>query len=200
MRRALTAFLLLCMASAACAEDLLAGIQKQLTDAPVVRGEFSQTRELVGVKRPLKADGRFVVDKSRGVVWKTEKPFRNSLRVNRQEIVQKDGNQVLMRMTADKEPAVRTIGSVLFSLFSGDLVALARHFVYTGKQSGRLWTLDLTPKDAALGKVIRNLQLEGSTTVEHIVLTAGSGDISRIAFRNVTTANNLAGNEVADFE
>lgn len=160
----------------------------------------SQVRELVGVKRQLKADGRFIVDKARGVIWKTEKPFQNSLRVSRTEIVQKDGNQVLMRMSADKEPAVKTIGSVLFSLSSGDLSTLARYFSYTGSHTGKTWQVALVPKDTAFGKIVRGLQLEGGATVEQIVLTAGSGDVTRIVFRHVTTTEKLLSNEVAEFE
>ncbi len=204
MRRSLIILSLLLASVSVHADELTNSIQKQLSNAPILRGEFIQTRELTGLKRPLKSNGRMLVDKSRGVLWKTEKPIAGSLRISRQEIVQKDGSQVLMRLSAEKEPVVKTIGSVLFSLFAGDMATLERYFSHTGslqRRDGlRGWELQLTPRDPALASLIRRIDLKGNTHAEEVILRAESGDLTRIEFRRVNSARTLTANEVAEFE
>lgn len=204
MRRGLIILSLLLISMNTHADELTNRIQKQLSNAPILRGEFVQTRELTGLKRPLKSNGRMLVDKSRGVLWKTEKPIAGILRISRQEIVQKDGSQVLMRLSAEKEPVVKTIGSVLFSLFAGDMATLVRYFSHTGslqRRDGlRGWELQLTPRDPALAGLIRRIDLKGSAHAEEVILRAESGDLTRIEFRKVNSARTLTANEVAEFE
>ncbi|KAF0813787.1 Outer-membrane lipoprotein carrier protein [Andreprevotia sp. IGB-42] len=197
---ALLAAMLMMTGHVASASELLDKVAKQVTDSAVVRGNFVQTRELVGVKKPLKSEGRFVVDKQRGVVWQTARPFNNKLRISRQEIVQKDGDQVLMRMSADKEPAVKTVGSVLFALFAGDFATLERYFNVSGEAGNNGWQLQLTPRDAALGKLIGKLALDGGKTIAHVRLEGGSGDITRIDLKEVVNSDRLSASEAADFD
>lgn len=204
MRRCLITLTLLLASMGVRADELTTRIQQQLSDAPVLRGEFVQTRELAGLKKPLKSSGRMLVDKTRGVLWKTEKPIAGTLRISRQEIVQKDGQQILMRLSAEKEPVVKTVGSVLFSLFSGDLATLEHYFSHTGslqrRDGQRGWELQLTPREPALARLIQRIELKGGSTAEEVVLRAESGDLTRIEFRRVSTANTLSAAEVAEFE
>lgn len=189
------------LAGMAHADDVLfKNIQSKLIDAPVIHGQFTQARQLVGVKKPLTSTGSFLVDKQRGVIWKAEKPFPSTLRVTRGEILQKNGDQVMMKLSGDKEPTVKTVSGLLFSLFSGDVGALGRLFNADGSVTGKNWKLSLTPKDAALGKLISSIQLQGSGTVEHIQLNAASGDVTQIDMHDVTTAPALTPTESAYFE
>ncbi|MBB5191263.1 hypothetical protein HNQ50_001986 [Silvimonas terrae] len=189
------------VAGVAHADDaLFKDIQGKLIDAPVIHGQFTQSRQLVGVKKPLNATGSFLVDKQRGVIWKAEKPFPSTLRVTRGEILQKNGDQVMMKLSGDKEPTVKTVSSLLFSLFSGDVAALGKLFNAQGNVSGKNWKLALTPKDAALSKLISGIQLTGAGTVEHIQLNAASGDVTQIDMHDVTTAQSLTPAENANFE
>ncbi|BCL77386.1 hypothetical protein JHS3_31220 [Jeongeupia sp. HS-3] len=180
--------------------DLLQEVQKRLIDAPVVRGDFVQERSLVGVKKTLTATGHFVVEKKRGVVWHTQKPFDQRLQVARDEIVQKDGKETLMKLTAEKEPVVRTVGGVLFSLFSGDLSGLARHFDIKGDAKGARWNLVLSPKDAGMAKLIAGIKLSGDKTIETVELNAASGDVTRIRMLKVTPAQQMSAEDEADFD
>lgn len=204
MRRSLIALFFLLASASAFADELIARIQQQLNPAPVLRGEFVQTRELAGLKKPLKSSGRMLVDKNRGVLWKTEKPIAGTLRVSRQEIVQKDGQQILSRLSAEKEPVVKTIGSVLFALFAGDLATLERHFSHTGSLTQRDgqpgWALQLTPREPALARMIQRIELKGSSHAEEILLKTEAGDTTRIEFLRMTAAQALTPAEVAEFE
>ena len=196
-----SAVALLGLALSAQADDaLFKNVQSRLLDAPVIRGQFTQTRQLTGVKKPLASTGSFLVDKQHGVIWKAEKPFPSVLRVTRGEILQKNGDQVMMKLSADKEPTVKTVSSLLFSLFAGDVPALGRLFTADGKVDGKNWKMALTPKDPALAKLIAGIKLEGAGTVEHIELDSASGDVTRIEMHDVATAQALAPAEAGSFD
>lgn len=203
LRNTVFAVALSCMALTAYADNspqLLQNIQKQLTTDNVIRGEFTQQRQLSGVKKTLHAQGHFTVDKQRGVIWQTVKPFNQSTQITRREITQKDGSQILMKMSADKEPVVKTISSVLFAVSAGDVQTLTSYFNHDGSINGHRWQITFTPKNAALAKVIRELQLSGGNAVQHVVLTGASGDITRIEFKLITVGKTLTADEIRQFE
>lgn len=181
---------------------LLRVIQSRLTADTVIRGDFTQTRQLAGIKKPLAANGTFVVEKSRGVLWRAVKPFAQTTRITPGEILQKDGNQVLMSLNAEREPAVSAISRVLFSLFDGNMAALAEHFDYRGQANDRDsgWQLHFTPRDAGLRAVIGSLALEGDHVVRQVTLTSAAGDVSHIVFSGIATDHALTADERAQFE
>jgi len=203
--RTFVLFLWLCgfvLAVPAQAADLtlLNTIQSRLALDEVTRGDFTQTRQLVGIGRPLVANGSFVVGKKQGVLWRTLTPFPQTMRITQGEILQKDDTRVLMVLRAEQEPAVSAISHVLFSLFAGNVSALAEYFDYTGKIDNGGWQLSFTPRDVRLRAVIGSLSLEGDDAVRLVTLTSAAGDITRIAFSNMTTAAALTADERAQFE
>lgn len=210
MKNTIVRMLLLCFislglgfavpAQAADGPALLQAIQSQLAVDAVVRGDFTQTRQLAGIKKPLVANGTFVVEKTRGVLWRTLTPFPQTLRVTQGEILQKDGDRVLMVLRADQEPAVNAISRVLFSLFAGDISALAEFFDYTGRIDGGVWQLSFTPRNDGLRAVIGSLSLEGGSVVRQVTLTSAAGDNTLIDFSNTSTAAALTDDERAQFE
>jgi len=187
-------------AQAADDQALLRAIQSRLAIDTVIRGDFTQTRQLVGIKKPLVAKGAFVVEKTRGVLWRTLTPFPQTMRVTQGEILQKDGDRVLMVLRADKEPAVNAISRVLFSLFAGDISALAEFFDYTGRVNGGGWQLSFTPRNDGLRAVIGSMSLEGDNVVRQVTLISAAGDVTHIAFSNVATAATLTADERVQFE
>jgi hypothetical protein len=190
-------------AQAADDPTLLRSVQSRLAIDTVIRGDFTQTRQLTGVKKALVANGTFVVEKTRGVLWRTLAPFPQTTRITPGEILQKDGDRVLMTLRADQEPAVNAISRVLFSLFAGDLSTLAEFFDYRGQLDGGNsggWQLSFTPRDAGLRTVIASLSLEGDSVVRQVTLTSAAGDVTHIAFANTVTAAALTTDERAQFE
>ncbi|MCL2160508.1 MAG: outer membrane lipoprotein carrier protein LolA [Betaproteobacteria bacterium] len=181
---------------------LLSAVQSRLSIDTVIRGDFTQTRQLVGIKKPLSANGAFVVEKTQGVLWRTLAPFPQTTRITQGEILQKDGDRVLMSLRADQEPAANAISRVLFSLFAGDMSTLAEYFDYSGHPGSGSggWKLSFIPRDAGLRTVIGSLTLEGDNTVRQVTLTSAAGDITHIVFSNITTAAALTADERAQFK
>ncbi len=184
----------------ASSENVLQQIKVCMNDEPVIRGNFEQIRELQGVPQVLKSEGYFVIDRTVGVLWQTIKPFTHTTRITHGEITQKDGETTLFSLTAQKEPTIAAVSNVLFSIFSGDIVALTQYFEYTGTVEKNGWILTFTPKNIALKKIIHELSISGNTHVQFIKLTAASGDISTIRFFQTRTDATLTADEKVQFE
>ncbi|MES2320103.1 MAG: outer membrane lipoprotein carrier protein LolA [Pseudomonadota bacterium] len=165
----------------------IAKIQSMLAKPPVMCGRFDQTKHLAGMKKPLASYGRFCVVAGKGVMWRTLKPFPNTLRLTRDEIVAFQGERVSMRLDAKQEPTVRMINSVLFSLLSGELGSLESLFEVDGTAEAASWKVALKARQPALAKAIGAISLEGAAYVKNIHIDEASGDRTDIVFSEIKT-------------
>lgn len=190
MKRLCTLFwmTLLCVGASA-APAPVAQIQAMLAKPAVLCGRFDQTKQLVGMKKPLASRGRFCVLNGKGILWRTLQPFPNTLRLTRDEIVHFQGERVAMRLEARQEPTVRMINSVLFSLLSGDLAKLETLFEVDGSVDGAGWKVALKAREAALAKAIGTISLDGGAYVRNIHIDEASGDRTAIVFSEIKTGD-----------
>jgi hypothetical protein len=163
----------------------VAQIQALLARPDVMCGHFDQTKQLVGIKKPLASSGRFCVVAGKGVLWRTLLPFPATLRLTRDEIVQMQGDRVAMRLDAKQEPVVKMINSVLFSLLSGDLGQLDQLFEMDGGIQGKQWKVTLNARSPALAKAVGTLALEGSDYVKRVTIDEAGGDHTDILFSDI---------------
>ncbi|HEX6768848.1 MAG TPA: outer membrane lipoprotein carrier protein LolA, partial [Candidatus Binatia bacterium] len=82
----------------------VAEIQAILAKPKVLCGRFDQTKQLAGLKNPLRSNGRFCVVAGKGVLWRSLQPFANTVRLTRDEIVQWHGERLATRLNAKQEP------------------------------------------------------------------------------------------------
>jgi len=189
-------------AAGACANAAapVAKIQAMLAKPDLLCGRFEQTKNLAGMKKALQSNGRFCVVKGKGVLWRTLKPFPNTLRLTRDEIVHLQGDRVAMRMDAKTEPVVRMINSVLFSLLGGDLAQLDKMFEVDGTADKDGWQVALKAREPALAKAIGAINLEGSAYVKRIEMNEASGDKTTIVFSAMQTGDGaMTAEEAAQF-
>ncbi|KGF83090.1 membrane protein [Massilia sp. JS1662] len=165
----------------------VAKIQAMLAKPEQLCGRFEQSKQLAGMKKPLASSGRFCVVAGKGVLWRTLKPFPNTLRLSRDEIVQLQGDRVAMRMEASREPTVRMINGVLFSLLSGDLGQLDTLFEVDGTAGDGAWKVALKARNPALARAIGAISLEGGAYVRTIHMVEDSGDRTDIVFSDIRT-------------
>ena len=182
MKKIVTAAALLAACAAAYAAAPVAKIQAMLAKPDVLCGRFDQTKQLAGLKKPLASNGRFCVVAGKGVLWRTLKPFPNTLRLTRDEIVHLQGERVAMRLEAKNEPVVRMINGVMFSLLGGDLAQLDKLFEVDGTADAAGWQVALKAREPALAKAIGAISLEGGAYVKSIVMQEASGDRTTIVF------------------
>ena len=167
----------------------VAKIQSMLANPKVLCGRFDQTKQLVGLKKPVISNGRFCVVAAKGVLWRTLQPFPNTLRLTRDEIVQLQGERVALRLDAKQEPTVRLINSVLFALLAGDLGQLEKLFTVDGSVDKNSWSVALKAREPALAKAIGTLALDGAEYVKNITIDEASGDRTSIVFSAIQTGD-----------
>ncbi|MGF6272794.1 outer membrane lipoprotein-sorting protein [Massilia sp. UYP11] len=165
----------------------VARIQAMLDKPEQLCGRFDQTKRLAGMKKPLLSNGRFCVVAGKGVLWRTLKPFPNTLRLKRDEIVHLQGERVAMRLDASQEPTVRMINGVLFSLLGGDLGRLDSLFEVDGSANADSWKVALKARNAALARAVGTIALEGGAHVRSIQMVEESGDRTEIVFSSIKT-------------
>ena len=178
----------------------VAEIQAILAKPKILCGRFDQTKQLAGLKNPLRSNGRFCVVADKGVLWRSLQPFANTLRLTRDEIVQWQGERLAMRLNAKQEPTVRIINSLLFSVLAGDLGQLEKHFDVDGSVSDGVWSVKLKARDAGVAKVIGAIALDGAAYVKNIAIDEANGDRTRIVFSALQTgAQAMTSEEAALF-
>jgi hypothetical protein len=185
MKRIFLSFSLLLACAAVQAAAPIAKIQAMLAKPSMMCGRFDQTKQLAGMKKPLASQGRFCVVAGKGVLWRTIKPFPNTLRLTKDEIVHFQGERVAMRLDAKQEPTVRMINSVLFSMLSGDLGQLETLFEVDGSADAASWKVALKARQPALAKAIGAIALEGGAYVKTINIDEASGDHTVIVFSEI---------------
>lgn len=184
------------------ADDLLGGVAARLADAPVIHGQFEQTRRLAGFSNPLVSRGDFVLARGRGVVWSTREPFPSSLLVTPDRLVMRGADgRVQQQMQADSQPAMRVVGESMIAVLRGDLRSLQKRFDVTGKLVGKAgWALTLTPTDAGMRRVFTRIELAGDRFVRDVRLEEGSGDSTVVRMIDPSAANKLTSAEEQRFE
>jgi hypothetical protein len=176
-----------------------AKIQEILAKPKVLCGRFEQSKQLVGLKKPLSSNGRFCVVADKGVLWRTLQPFASTVRLTRDEILQMHGERVTMRLDAQREPAVQMINNVLFALFAGDLAQLEKLFVVEGQVHEKSWSVTLKAREPGLAKVIGAIALEGGVYVKNITISEANGDRTMLTFSAIHTGEGAMSAEEAAF-
>ncbi len=184
-----------CLAAlqAQAAEDLPTAVAARLTEAPVIRGQFEQTRRLSGFSNPLVSHGDFLVVRGRGVVWTTRDPVPSSLLVTPDKLVMRGADgKVQQQMRADAQPAMRVVGESMIAMLRGDFRSLSSRFDVTGKLVGsKGWTLTLTPIDAGMRRAFSRIDLSGDQYVRNVKLEEANGDSTVVKMINPVAANRL---------
>jgi len=175
----------------------IAEIHAILAKPKILCGRFDQTKQLAGLKNPLRSNGRFCVVTEKGVLWRSLRPFANTLRLTREEIIQWQGERVAMRLNAKQEPTVRIINSLMFSILAGDLVQLEKYFDVEGVAADGAWSVKLKARDAGVAKVIGTIALDGGAYVRNIAIAEASGDRTQIVFSAIQTGEQAMTSEEA---
>jgi Outer membrane lipoprotein carrier protein LolA-like len=194
----------LCMATGVRAADTAAlarEVRARLVQEPVVRGAFEQRKLVKGFRNPLLATGEFVVSRQRGVLWRTREPFASTLVVTRDRVLARlaDG-QNARSLSARDEPGVGMVGETLFGVMAADVGVLAERFHMEGEIAGESrWRLVLLPRDAAMGRWLQRLELDGDRFLKSVRLLEGSGDQSHIRLSRHSVDTVLTPDEEAQF-
>ena len=181
----------------------LAMVAQRVAKVAVLRGEFSQDKQVQGFKNPLRSQGRFLLARDKGVVWSTLKPFPSEVVLTRDRILsrQRDGS-TRIEMDAKQQPALRSVNAMMFALMSGDVKALSSRFdVKAQAAPGNRWVLMLTPQPGPMTKAFTSITLDGDRYVRGVVIAEANGDVTRLQFTALTeTPAQLTADEARRFD
>lgn len=167
----------------------VAKIQAMLSRPKILCGRFDQSKQLVGLKKPVTSHGRFCVVADKGILWRNLHPFPSTLRLTRDEIVQLQNDRVAMRLEAKQEPKVKMINSVLFALLAGDIGQLESLFEVDGTVNNGGWSVVLVAREPALARAIGRIALDGDVYVKKVNINEASGDRTSIVFSAIQTGD-----------
>lgn len=190
---------------AACAApfaDAVKLIQQRLQVAPVLKGEFDQSKTLKGFRNPLVSHGEFLVARGQGVWWHTLRPFESTLVVTKTRWFTRstDGSAGNL-VDAQAEPGLQQVNALIFSLLAADLDGLSDQFTVEAQPVGATgWTLTLTPRDANVAKFLVRATLSGERDVQTVRIEEARGDATQIRFSRQVPSAALAADEAARFQ
>ena len=162
-----------------------------LLRAEQLSGRFREEKTVAGFPKPMISTGTFRFAGSE-LRWTTESPFASEIRVSPAGIEMISGETRRM-LSAKDIPAVGRFARMLADFLSGRLDSVREAFDLTAERlpDGRIAVTAL-PRAKALGETIREVRLYGRTHVEEVVMTAASGEVSRMRFTDVSDSDSSA--------
>jgi hypothetical protein len=188
--------------TSAPAADGVRLIHQRLQVAPVLKGEFEQSKTLKGFKNPLVSHGEFLVARGQGVWWHTQQPFESTLVVTKTRLFTRaaDGSSDNL-MDAQTEPGLAQVNELIFSLLAADLDVLTDKFTVAAQPVGATgWTLTLTPRDANIARFLVRATLTGERDVQTVRIEEARGDATQIRFSRQVPSAALTADESARFQ
>ncbi|MGO2318976.1 MAG: LolA family protein [Vibrio toranzoniae] len=171
-------------------------LQTVLSANSIVRGEFTQTRNMEMFAQPLTSQGTFLLDKSSGLLWTQTSPFPVNLVLTDNKLSQRFADQPAKIITDKENPMAFYFSHIFLSVFHGDTQKLQEQFSLSfeaaamqspGKNTGNnSWTLILTPKSAPMNAVFEAITLQGDSDIERIELKEIRGDSTVIEFSQLS--------------
>ncbi|HHM05998.1 MAG TPA: outer membrane lipoprotein carrier protein LolA [Gammaproteobacteria bacterium] len=180
-----------CVAPAA-ENQALQEVITRLQSHALVAGEFVQQRRLKGFSRSLKSTGRFVFWREGGLYWRTETPFTSATTFTGQGPIHWQAPGVAADAAGPPNAMEKHSNKILLAFFGADLEALARLFELDWQVEGGRWTLDLRPRDALLGKVLRGASIHGGEFIEGLRVRSARGDVTEVAFSQLRVLPGLS--------
>jgi len=177
----------------------LADLQRQLQQAPVVRGRFVQQKILRGdTMLALTSRGVFTLAGGTGLLWLLHSPVAQELRITPDGMARRvnaNGKQSWQPLPQQRRSETRLFLSVL----SGDTSALQKQFKLALSGDAQDWQLRLTPASALLQQIFSDIQISGGAQVARIVLNEIQGDTTVVQLFEATPDTALTHAETRAF-
>ncbi|MEC7307929.1 outer membrane lipoprotein carrier protein LolA [Vibrio crassostreae] len=178
----------------------ISDLQTVLSANNIVRGEFTQTRNMEMFAQPLTSQGTFLLDKSSGLLWTQTTPFPVSLVLTDNKLSQRFADQPAKIITDKENPMAFYFSHIFLSVFHGDTQKLQEQFALdfepetttntdesaNASSQDTRWTLTLKPKSAPMNAVFEAITLQGKNDIERIELREIRGDSTVIEFSQLS--------------
>jgi len=154
-----------------------------LREAACVHLDFTQTRTLAALSRPLKASGSMVLARDKGVIWELKRPLALTYVMGPKGLLVVDADGGRERKNAREAPMVAQLGRIFTAVAQGDFQALESFFTVTGTGRPERWEVTLVPNDQTAA-FVRRIQLDGGRFIDRIRVQEAGGDRMELAFQH----------------
>jgi hypothetical protein len=154
----------------------------------VVRAEFTQSKQVAALKRPLVTSGHLVFSRRHGVLWQIEQPYRISYVLGEEHIIEITADGTRRERGLREVPGLAQVGRVFRAMLGANTATLRELFEVSVQGSPDQWEIELKPRQAQLAQFLASLHLSGAHFVESIRISEASGDTTQIRFRNTQGA------------
>jgi hypothetical protein len=166
-----------------------------LREAAVIHLDFSQTRTLAALSRPLKASGSLVLVRDQGVIWALKRPVALTYVMGPKGLTVVNGD-VRERQSAQEAPMAAQMGQIFRALAQGDWRVLGNFFTVTGEGSPERWEVNLLP-NAQAAAFVKRVRLNGGRFIDRIRIEEAAGDHTELVFQHQTADAPLTAAEAA---
>lgn len=183
---ALVGAMLVAPALAAESDVTFTEVAAKLAAPAVLRGNFTQTRKIAIIERPLLSKGQFILS-DLGLYWQQDQPLTAIMIADGERLLQQLEDGPLQSIDVAQNPVVLTFSSSFLSIFRGSEAELRSNFdvVFTGDTD--LWAIQLTPVSYPMSEAIDSIILRGREYIEELTVTSLSSDETMISFSNLQT-------------
>ena len=166
----------------AVAENATFGPQPFKQDE-IVRGRFSEEKELAGMTAPFLASGHFTAAPQRGLIWDMEQPLPTASIITPTAAAQDIGGMAVKLPVKNLEH----LYAMIYAALGGDWSALEQDYVLT-RQAGKPWHVKLAPRSDRKNLGYAAIQVSGNRFVEQIDLVKQDGRHDRFRFSDMTSS------------
>lgn len=142
-----------------------------------IYGEFIQSKTIEGFTKPIVTSGNFII-KDKVLYWDTLKPRNNSIKIDETGMYsKKDNTWIKIKSEYDK--------SLFLDIVNLNLNKINNIFNINITGNNNNWELNLTPKKNIVGKIFKEIKINGNKYVNKIHIIESNGDLTSMDFKNV---------------
>ena len=169
------------------AEESLSEIGRRLAKNSMICADFSQSKSLRALTRPLVSRGRLVFIAEKGVLWRIREPFPTQVLIKKDALISWNDEGKPQRLGFGQNPIFRSLSRVMLAVFSGEIDRLRETFEIESAVSKSSWRLMLTPLDKNFAATISRISASGGRFVDELRIEEGRGDQTVIKFSGMNT-------------
>lgn len=181
---------LACLLSTVAMAFDLNELQKQLQAPNNIKGSFTQQRFLKNLSKPIHSQGQFVLIPNSGMLWQMQKPFVDSMRVNKKGVQVLNAQKKWVSLPASGGTQKNQV-KLFLDLLGGQTSGLQQQFQLNLSGSAQQWQLQLLPKTALMKQIFTKIDIAGGNVVQKINLYEKQGDRTEISLSNSNVNVNL---------
>ena len=147
-----------------------------LAQLPERRASFVEDKTFVALNKPLHGEGTLQFRRPAHLEMTTTAPQPESFVVDGDQIVINAGNDAPRVLELNNQPGLRALIDTIRGTLSGNLPLLRQSCDVSGTGTRADWQITLVPRDPALAKMIKDVQLRGGGDLHSIETVSPNGD------------------------